>query len=118
MSVLDWLPTFLDAGQGSDVGLVLDGESLLPLLPASRNLRATDWVDSVKRVKTLFSSFPLFLFHSARSFASAGLRSKLSLGVGIDLQAEFWDMVYDHIPHHHRIHHIIAVGNDVAEADN
>ena len=39
VSVLDWLPTFLDAGQGSDDGLVLDGESLMPLLRGSGALK-------------------------------------------------------------------------------
>ena len=37
--VLDWLPTFLDAGQGSTDGLVLDGESLVPLLRGSGALK-------------------------------------------------------------------------------
>ena len=27
-------------------------------------------------------------------------------------------MVHDHIPHHHGINHVIAVGNDVAKADD
>jgi arylsulfatase A-like enzyme len=39
ISVLDWLPTFLDAGQGGVKGLELDGESLVPLLAKTGDLQ-------------------------------------------------------------------------------